>query len=140
MNRDEPNSNHDDELEPKKESAALCVAMGGRLAEAAAMAGVSHQTVKVWSMGAEFKRRVSQLRAEMTDRALGVLADNAASAALKIASIALNSTSERTQLRAAVKVLELLIRVRELTELEERVTLLEQQAQAKRPNPRARIA
>jgi hypothetical protein len=139
VNRDELNANHDGELEPKKESAALCVAMGGRLAEAAATAGVAHQTVKIWSMSAEFKRRVSQLRSEMTDRALGVLADNAANAALKIASIALNSTSERTQLRAACKVIELLIRVRELTELEERVALLEQQAQSRKPN-RMRIA
>jgi hypothetical protein len=138
MNHHELNSNHDGELEPKREMAALCVAMGGRLAEAAGTAGVSHQTVKVWSMSPAFKRRVNQLRAEMTERAMAILADNAASAATTLGYLARKGKAA-TRLRAAAKLLELLIRFRESVALEERVAMLEE-AQSKRPNPRSRIA
>jgi hypothetical protein len=73
----------------------------------------------------------------MTERALGVLADNAASAASTLASLSLTATSEPARIAAAKAVLDMLLRVRETVALEERICALEE-AQAGQPRLRAK--
>ena len=105
-------------LTPKQESAALSLAMGGRIAEAAETAGVKPRTVKAWLASVpSFKRRIKELRSEMTSRCLGVLADNAVNAANTLAYLSGKAKSERLRVSASVKVIELLLRTRELVEL-----------------------
>jgi hypothetical protein len=112
--------------------------MRDRLADAAAAVGVNLRTVKTWhSTLPHFKQRIEQLRAEMTERMLGVLCDNAASAATTLAFLSRKSKSDRARISAASKVIELLLRTRELVTLTERVAALEAQHQ---PSARGRIA
>jgi hypothetical protein len=99
---------------------------------------VKTRTVKAWhSTLPHFKVRIELLRAEMTERMLGVLCDNAASAANTLAFLSRKAKSDRARISAASKVIELLLRTRELVTLTERVAALEAQQQ---PSPRGRIA
>jgi hypothetical protein len=126
MNQSEP------KLTAKQEIAALSLAMGGRLAEAAAAAKVKERTVKAWhSTLPHFKRRIADLQHDMVNRAMAILADNAASAALTIATFAKEPMPPLTRLKSAFKLLELLLRYREQCDLAQRVKVLEDKKRSK---------
>lgn len=123
-------------LPPKQEAAALALAAGHTLREASRASGAGERTIKTWTATLPaFTKRVSELRAEMTGRALGRLADNMASAAETLGYLSRKGKSEMVRLSAARAVLELGARLRESVELEERLAALEG-----RPLPRRRIA
>lgn len=129
-------------LTAKQEIAALSLAMGGRIAEAAQAAKVKPRTVKAWlAMVPEFKKRIGELRSEMTERCLATLCRNAASAANTLAFLSRKGAAERSRIAAAKAVLDSLLRFREQTELAERLTAIEEQLAA-RPtgNRRGRVA
>jgi hypothetical protein len=124
---------------PRQEVAALALASGQSRDEAAEQSGAKLRTVKGWLMLPAFRNRVNELRAEMTERALGILADSAAAAARKLVAL-LSSESERVQLRAADILLEKLLRFTELVNHEERIAALEQSQQTNRSPLRGKIA
>ena len=63
-------------LSPKQESAAVALAAGLTVGEAARRSNAGERTIKTWSATCPaFARRVTELRAEMTSRALGRLVD-----------------------------------------------------------------
>ncbi|HJZ59658.1 MAG TPA: hypothetical protein VKE74_32235 [Gemmataceae bacterium] len=69
-------------LTPKQEAAAFALAAGATLDEAASQSGAGLTTIKTWGATIPaFSRRVTELRGEMTARALGRLVDSMASAA-----------------------------------------------------------
>jgi len=108
----------------KDEALALALAGGQTLRDAAAAVGISERTAtRRWTDHA-FRRRVTELRAEMTGRALGKLADGMAEAGDVLRAL-LKSDRDSVKLGACRALLELGVKLREVVELEERIAALE---------------
>src|SRR4051812_4268513 len=121
-----PNGPELGDLTPKQEMAALALAGGRTQPEAARSAGCGTRTLKTWLHDQPaFGRRVAELRADMTQRALGRLADGMASAADTLGFLSRKGKSEMVRLSAARAVLELGNRLREAVDLEARLAALE---------------
>jgi hypothetical protein len=102
------------------------LASGATVQDAATSSGVSERTVFRRLQDAEFRARLAAARGEMVSRALGLLADGSAAAAGKL--LALMADAEVTpsvRLRAAVAGRALGHRLRESTEIDERLRVLE---------------
>jgi hypothetical protein len=123
-----PNGTKNGSLNPRQEAAALALARGATIAEAAEGCGAGERTVKRWLTTPAFRRRVSDLRGRLTDTALGQLCNHQAAAADTLAEL-LQARSEMVRLSAARSILELGVKLRESTELEERITALESNRQ-----------
>lgn len=121
------------ELSPKQEAAAIALAAGHPLRVAAKQSGAGQRTIKTWTATVPaFGRRVAELRSEMTNRALGRLADGMAGAADTLGFLARKGKSETVRLGAARAILELGNRLREAVELEARIAALESSQQLRR--------
>jgi hypothetical protein len=106
-------------------AAILALASGEGVAAAARKAGVTERTVRRWREEDGFRREVARAHAEMFARALGCLAEGAASGALVLRQLALKAKSESVKLGAARALLELGPKLRESVEREERIAALE---------------
>jgi hypothetical protein len=106
------------------EALALALATGQTLRAAAEATGIGERTATRRTAEPGFRRRVNELRAEMTSRALGRMADGMADAADVLRKL-LNADSESVRLGAARSLLELGVKLRESVELEERLAALE---------------
>jgi hypothetical protein len=114
------------ELSPKQEAAALALAAGLTIEAAAKAAKAGGRTVRTWlATVPAFPRRVAELRAEMTQRALGRLIEGMTSAADTLGYLARKAKAETVRLGAARAVLELGVKLRETVELAERIAALE---------------
>lgn len=113
---------------------ALLLAAGKTVADAAETAGVSQRTAFRRLDDAEFRAGVTTLRGEMIGRAVGRLAD-ASTKAVETLTALLTSDSATVRLGAARSILELGTKLREATEIEERLTALEEKASAKHSKP-----
>ncbi len=119
-------------LTPRQETAALALARGASVREAAEQSGAGVRTIKTWTATVPaFTRRVNELRAEMTGQALGQLVAAMAGAARTLQVLCRSGQSEMVRLSAARSIIEMGTRLREATETEERLAALEQ-AQAER--------
>jgi hypothetical protein len=126
MHQNAPNGTENRLLTPKQEAAAVSLASGATIEVAARESGAGVRTVKTWlSALPAFGRRVQELRAEMTSRALGRLVDSMASAADTLGFLCRKGKSEMIRLGAARAVLELGNKLRETVELEQRIIALE---------------
>jgi hypothetical protein len=113
-------------LSPRQEAVALGVASGLSLAAAARKAKVGVPTAKTWSASLPaFRRRIQELRAEMTSQALGRLVEGMVSAADTLAYLCRKGKSEMVRLGAARALLELGTTLRESVAFEERLAALE---------------
>jgi hypothetical protein len=113
-------------LTPRQEAAALALAKGCTVLVAARESGAAERTIKLWTATLPaFTRRITELRSEMTSRALGRLVDDMASAADTLGYLARKGKSETVRLGAARAVLELGQKLRENIELEQRIAVLE---------------
>jgi hypothetical protein len=113
-------------LRPRQEAAALALARGLTNAEAAAAARVSERTVKVWATKPYLRHRVCQLRGQLTSQALGQLVNDSVSASDTLGFLSRMAKSETVRLGAARAILELATKLRETTELEQRIADLEE--------------
>jgi hypothetical protein len=107
------------------ERLAAELAAGKTVREAAPAAGVSERTAFRRLADTAFKARVDELRAEMVSRAAGRLADGMVEAADVLRAFLVCSEPHLRQ-KAAVKLLELGLKVNEVTVLKSRVARLEQ--------------
>jgi transposase-like protein len=114
----------------KNGRSATVLASGETVAAAARKAGVTERTVYRWRLEDAFRRDVDQARAEMFSRALGCMAEGAASAALVLRQLCLKAKSETVKLGAARALLEQGPKLRESVELEERLRALEERTAA----------
>ncbi|HWB13030.1 MAG TPA: hypothetical protein VG826_27640 [Pirellulales bacterium] len=103
------------------------LAAGASLREAAEQAGVEERTARARLADADFRRAVSRARGRLFDSALGRLADLACKATGVLERL-MASDQPSVARRAAKAVLELGPRLRESTELDERLTRLEEKA------------
>jgi hypothetical protein len=122
-------------LFPRQEDAAILLARGSTVAEAAAGCGAGERTVKRWLTLLRFRQRVSQLRAELTDRCLGQLVDQMASACGTLGFLARKAKSEMVRLLASKAVIETATRLRENCEFSERLAALEAKSNAESIRP-----
>lgn len=110
----------------KREAAALLLAMGRTIRAAASEAGAAERTLRNWMAEDVFQARVRTLRGEVFGRAVGTLCGVSVRAARTMAKL-LKSKDEKVQLAAAKAILEATPRLRELTDLEERLLAVERQ-------------
>jgi hypothetical protein len=121
-----PNGLRNGHLTPKQESAALALAAGRTIDQAAKMSGAGARTIRTWLHDQPaFRWRIQELRAEMTSQALGRLVDTMAGAADTLSHLSRKAKSEMVRLSAARAILELGPKLRENIELEQRITQLE---------------
>jgi hypothetical protein len=117
-------------LTPRQDLAALSLARGASAEMAATESGAKLRTIWSWRLLPEFKARVSELRMEMTAQALGKLTDNLSSAADSLAYLSRRAKSEMVRVIAAAKIFEVALKVKDATEIEERIRALEERQQA----------
>jgi hypothetical protein len=106
-------------------TAVLGLAVGKPVALVAKEAGVSVRTLHRWSARPEFRSRVTKVRGQLLDRALG-RASAALAASFEVMARLLKAEDADLRLRAARSVVELTLKVREHAELEQRLAELEQ--------------
>ncbi len=104
---------------------ALALARGLTLAEAAAEAKVSERTAQRRLADPAFAALVIELRGRMVEGALGQLADSLAEAATTMRAL-LKGKSESVRLGAARSLFEMVLKIREQSELSDRIASLEQ--------------
>lgn len=111
----------------KGEAAFLLALAGGQtVREAAKTAGIGERTATRRLADPQFRRQVVAARAEMTQRALGRLAEASTEAVDALRGL-LTSPSDTVKLGAARAILELGSRLRESLDLEARMAALEEQ-------------
>jgi hypothetical protein len=114
-------------VSPRQEVACISLASGSSIEAAAVACGVSSRTVKGWlATVPAFKKRIGALRDEMTSQALGKLLGSLTDAVTTLADLHKNAASETARIMAASRVVEFGLRMREHTELAQRVSDLEQ--------------
>jgi len=97
---------------------ALALASGQTVEAAADRAGIGERTAYLRLTDPKFRVRVSELRAEMVERALGKLAEGMAEAADTLRQL-LGAERESVRLAAGRSILEMGIKLQEATKLEE---------------------
>ena len=100
------------ELSPRQERAAALIA-GGLTLAAARKAKVGTTTLNRWAKEPAFRDRVKELRQQLTDRTLGLLASASADAVTTLAAL-LAAKADGTKLRAADSLLTHTAKAREL--------------------------
>ena len=109
----------------KKEGAALQLALGNSVRGAATAAGAGERSVARWlAEDPAFAARVRELRSELFGQAAAILAGSSRQAAVKLNTL-VGSENEHIALAACRTVLDAASRLREITELEERLAALE---------------
>jgi len=103
----------------------LSLASGKTIRDAAQQAGLSERTAFRRINDPEFRRQVREARSEMFSRSLGLLADASTSAVGTLRQLSLSAMSESVRLGAAKAILEIGNRVREVNEIEVRLSELE---------------
>ncbi len=82
-----------------REAAALELARGLTLQAAASSAGVNVRTIRRWKLEPAFAARIAEIRAELTDRTVGLLTEGRL-AAVSTATKLLKSSDEAIRIRA----------------------------------------
>ena len=106
--------------------AALALAVGKTVAEAAAEAGIGERTLYSWRRKTSFKRRVDELRSALVGAAVGRLSMNMGAASDALVAL-LKNRNPMVKLRASRAVIELGTKLRESEELAERLADIEAQ-------------
>jgi hypothetical protein len=110
-------------------SLAAALASGQSVKDAARTAGLGERTAYRRVADPAFRQAVSQARADLLARAVGVLADGATEAAETLRAL-LKADSDSVRARAAVALLDAAMKGVELSDLAERLAALEAQADA----------
>ena len=108
------------------ESLLMALACGATVDNAARQAGISKRTAYRRLADPAFGRRLQQMRGDMVSRTSGTLTAAAGEAVRTLLELLKNPTSSAVRLGAARAVLELGMKLREVAELEARLTVLEQ--------------
>lgn len=103
---------------------ATALAGGASLTDAASLAGVSPRTVRRRLRDPAFRRRLQRLRDNLTSQAIGLLSRHAAKA-VDVLAKELDSKNVKHRIGSAKTLLQLLLRGRELVDLQDRVADLE---------------
>ena len=108
-----------------EEALLLALACGATVEGAARQAGLSERTAYRRLGDPDFQRRLQELRADMVQRAAGALTAAGGEAVRALLELLRSSPAAGVRLGAARVVLEMGLKLREVTETEERLTALE---------------
>ena len=111
--------------DPRRDRVACALAAGKTVRAIAQETGIGQRTIYRWIHDPAFAAIVRRYRARLVDRTLGQLA-RAATRAVATLEKCLGSEADAVKVRAAVAILEQLVRIRESTELEARLAQLEE--------------
>jgi hypothetical protein len=111
-------------LTPRQEAAALALAGGKTVKQAAKAAGCSERSVHYWQADPVFAARLAELRTQLFGAAVGQLAGLAAKATAALAKL-LRAKSETVRLGTCRAILDAGARLREGVELAARMDALE---------------
>jgi hypothetical protein len=103
--------------EPLFESLAQSIATGLTIKAWASLNRKSYATARSWSMQPRFKRRVAEIRCELTDRPIGILTSALTEMAEDIIAIARKSQSDQVKLQAWGRIVDDLTKLTGLGEL-----------------------
>jgi hypothetical protein len=118
----------------KDEALLLALACGSNAEQAARAVGVSKSTVFRRLSDPEFRRRLAALRADMVDRASGMLTAAGMEAVKTLLSLLQPLVPAPVRLGAAKAVLEVGAELRTVVDLEQRLAALEAQLAGVEPN------
>jgi len=108
----------------------LALACGATVEQAARQVGISESTAYRRLADPDFLRRLQKLRGDMVRRTAGTLTAAATEAVRTLLELLKPSVPHASRLGAARSVLEIGVKLREMAELEERLTALEERAAA----------
>jgi hypothetical protein len=108
----------------------LALACGTTVEAAARQAGVGESTVYRRLQDAEFVRKLQALRADMVQRTAGMLTAAAGESVKTLLALHKETTPVAVRLGAARAILELGMKLREVTKFEQRLTAVEEQVRA----------
>ena len=111
---------------PKQERVALLIAAGRSIKAAAAEAECGERTAHAWLEDPRYRSLISELRHRMLDEAVGTLAE-ATNAAVSTLRDLLDDGHGNVRLRAALGIIDAVVRLRDHVEFERRLTALEAQ-------------
>jgi hypothetical protein len=112
-------------LSPKQERLAVLLATGRLIKDAASEVGISERQAHRWLDDQDFKGLVSRHRARLVDETMSRLVGIATRAVDTLAECLDSEESDSVRVRSAIGILDQLLRLREHSELEERLTELE---------------
>ena len=104
----------------------LALACGATVEAAASKVGLSARTVYRYLDKPAFRRQLQAFRADMVNRATGMLSAASMEAVKTLLGLMQGNTTAASRLGAARAVLEMGIKLRQSTELEERMTKIEE--------------
>jgi hypothetical protein len=107
------------------EALAALLAAGKTARDAAAEVGIAERTVARRLVDPKFRARIATLRAEMVQTALGKMSDGMTEAVDTLRML-LKAESDTVKLGAARSMIELVTKLRESTELNERLVRVEE--------------
>jgi hypothetical protein len=120
-------------LTPRQETVALALATGSSDREAAKEAGITDRVIRKWKTETpEFNRRVSELRARMTDEALGTLVAGMRSASNTLLYLSRKGRQETVRLGAARSLIELGTKMTESAHVQQQIDELKAELKALR--------
>jgi hypothetical protein len=117
------------------EALLASLACGATVEQAARAAGMSPRTAHRRLKDPDFRQRLQDRRAEITQRTIGMLTAAGLESVKTLITLQTGTTPAAVRLGAARSVLELGIKLRENAELTERIAALEAQAAGAPPDP-----
>lgn len=114
------------ELTPKERKVIAALLTGGNVARAAQIAKVSERTIRRMMTRAEFRAALDEQTEKAIEAAARMLADASGAAVLTLREISTSrSATDGARVRASDSILSHMLRVRELHEIERRLSELE---------------
>jgi hypothetical protein len=113
------------QLSPKQDQAATLLAAGKSVRDCAAEVDAGVRTTYDRLEQDEFKKQVAIYQARLIDEALGKLAEAATGAVTTLVQCLSSMQSDSVRCRAALGILDQVVRIREATELERRLSEIE---------------
>jgi hypothetical protein len=112
-------------LSPKQDRAAALLASGSTVKRCAEEVEAGERTLYDWLALDELRKQVGMYQFRLIDEALGKLADAATRAVAALVECLGSHESDSVRCRAALGILDQVIRIREATDVERRLTELE---------------
>jgi hypothetical protein len=109
---------------PRQERVALLIAAGRSIKAAALEAKCGERTVHGWLEDHRYRSLIGELRHRLLDEAVGALTE-ATNEAVSTLKELLDDKQPNVRLRAALGILDAVVRLREHVELEQRIATLE---------------
>jgi hypothetical protein len=113
-----------------RDIAALALACGETVSEAARKARVAARTVYRWQKEPDFCEKITQARTAMYDAALGRFTEGLVGSALTIRHLSLKAKSEAVRLAAARSIVDSVTKLRDLAEVVAQIRVLQEQVNA----------